>query len=291
MTIYTSKENIMNIRKPYFALLFSILTVLISSLAYPCTTFVFRQGNRIFFGRNLDWITGTGLIMTNSRNLEKVALVDSSEKAIKWVSKFGSITFNQIGRELPYGGINEAGLIVEHMTLDETVYPSRDDRNAIGAFQWIQFQLDNFSTIEEVMNSDTFLRIVDASKIHFLISDKFGHVAAIEFLNGKMVCHTGKSLPVEVMANSTYEKSVSCYINNGDKQSDRSLYNFCTAARQIQQINSLSGDSTIVNVFHILSSVSQGIGTKWSIVYDVANMRIYLKIFETPTIVGEQRSF
>jgi len=230
--------------------------------------------------------------MTNSRNLEKVALVDPSEKAIKWISKFGSITFNQIGKDLPYGGINESGLVVEHMTLDETVYPSKDSRYAIGAFQWIQFQLDNYSTIEEVINSDTLLRIVDAtSKIHFLVSDRFGHVAAIEFLNGKTVVHTGKSLPVETLANSTYEKSVNCYNNNSDIHSDRSLYNFCTAAHKVHQENSLPNDSTIINAFQTLSAVSQGLNTKWSIVYDVINMRIYFKIFETPTIVGEQKIF
>jgi penicillin V acylase-like amidase (Ntn superfamily) len=282
----------MKIHKPLFSLLVSILAIFTSSIAYPCTTFVLRTEKGIVFGRNLDWITGTGLVMTNSRNLEKVALVDPSERAIKWVSKFGSVTFNQVGRDLPYGGMNESGLIVEHMTLDETTYPSKDNRYAIGACQWIQFQLDNYSTIEEVINSDTLLRIVDAtSKFHFLVSDRFGHVAAIEFLNGKMVCHTGKSLPVETLANSTYEKSIDCYNNNGDIQADRSLYNFCTAVHQVQQYKSSNSDSTIVNAFHALSAVSQGLGTKWSIVYDVTNMRIYFKIFETPTIVGEQKIF
>jgi len=107
----------------------------------------------LVFGRNLDCFSGTGLIIVNPRNLEKAALIDPSEKPSKWVSKFGSITFNQIGRELPFGGINENGLVVEHMTLDNTVYPSKDNRYAIGAFQWIRFELDNYSTIEEVISS------------------------------------------------------------------------------------------------------------------------------------------
>ncbi len=70
--------------------------------------------------------------MINQRNLEKVALVDLAEKPAKWISKFGSITFNQIGRDLPYGGMNENGLVVEQMTLDQTVYLSRDNRSGIG---------------------------------------------------------------------------------------------------------------------------------------------------------------
>jgi penicillin V acylase-like amidase (Ntn superfamily) len=153
-------KTMINMRKPLFSLVVCLLAILTSSIAYPCTTFVLRQGNRIIFGRNLDWYSGTGLVIVNPRNLEKVTIVNPSEKAVKWISKFGSITFNQIGRELPFGGINESGLVVEHMTLDETVYLSKDNRYAIGAFQWIQFQLDNYSTIEEVINSDTFLRIV-----------------------------------------------------------------------------------------------------------------------------------
>lgn len=279
-------------KQKYLILIYAIIiTILIPFAAYPCTTFVLHKGDRLVFGRNLDWYSGTGLVMVNPRNLEKVALVNSSEKPIKWVSKFGSMTFNQIGRELPFGGINESGLVVEHMTLDETVYPSKDNRYVIGAFQWIQFQLDNYSTIEEVINSDTFLRIDDNSKIHFLICDHLGNSATIEFLNGKMVCHTGKDLPIRALANSTYEESVSSYNNNSDTQSNPSLYHFCTAAKQTNHVEPLTDDSTIDYAFRTLNMVSQVLFTKWSIVYDITNMRIYFKVFETPIIDGEKKIF
>lgn len=265
---------------------------LISPIAYPCTTFILRKGNNIVFGRNLDWITGTGLMITNPRDLQKVSIADPSEKTITWVSKFGSITFNQVGRDLPYGGLNEAGLVVENMTLDETVYPSKDNRYALGACQWIQFQLDNFSTVEEVISSDSLVRIADNnSKFHYLVCDRFGHSAVIEFLNGKMVCHTGQSLPVEALANSSYDKSVNCFVDKGDIESDRSLYNFCTAAYQTRQCIPSSSDSMVNDAFSILDNVKQGVGTKWSIVYDITNMRIFFRIFETPRIVGENKIF
>jgi choloylglycine hydrolase len=269
-----------------------ILLCLINVVAYPCTTFVLRQQNKIVFGRNLDWITGSGLIMTNPRNVKKIALVDPSQKPIQWISKYGSITFNQIGRDLPYGGMNETGLVVEHMTLEQTQYPTKDDRYAISANQWIQFQLDNYSTIAEVISSDTLLRIVDAtSKYHFLICDRLGNVATIEFLDGKMVNHIQNSLPIPVLANSTYASSLECYKNDGNTDSNRSLYNFSTAAHKIQEIKKSSNDSIVNDAFKVLKSVSQGVGTKWSIVYDITNMKIYFKIFETPTIVGEQKIF
>jgi choloylglycine hydrolase len=270
----------------------AVVALFILCNAFPCTTFILQQGNRLLFGRNLDWVSGTGLLMVNPKNIEKEALVAPSEKAIKWVSKFGSTTFNQIGRELPFGGINESGLVVEHMTLDNTVYPAKDNRPPIGAFQWIQFQLDNYSTIEEVINSDSLLRIDDAAnKIHFLICDRFGHSAVIEFLNGKMVYYTGKNLPVQALANSTYDESLSCYNTTGNSPSNPSIDHFCTVAKQVSQVNTITDDSTVNYAFRALNMVSQGLFTKWSIVYDITNMRIYFKIFETPTIAGEMKIF
>lgn len=276
-----------------YVLVEAIILILFNLIkAYPCTTFVLQQGNKLVFGRNLDWFSGSGLVMVNPRNLEKIALINPSEKPLKWVSKFGSITFNQIGRELPFGGINESGLVVEHMTLDNTAYPSKDSRYPIGAFQWIQFQLDNCSTIEEVISSDTLLRIDDVNnKIHFLVCDRFGRTAVIEFLNGKMVCHTGKDLPIQALANSTYEESLSCYNNNGDTKMNPSLNHFCTVAKQTKNADSSNYNSIIDYAFHELNMVSQGLFTKWSIVYDITDMKIYFKIFETPTIAGEMKIF
>lgn len=280
-----------NKKSPLLIFLILLMTFAYSNI-YPCTTFVFRSGNHLYFGRNLDWISGTGLIMTNQRNLDKVALIDSAEKPMQWISKYGSVTFNQVGKELPYGGINEAGLVVEHMTLEKTIYPAKDERFAIGACQWIQFQLDNYSTVEEIIKSDSLIRVVDeASKFHFLVCDRTGHVAVIEFIDGKMVYFTGKDLPNEALANSTYDESVQCFKNHGDTQSDRSLYNFTTAAQMVSQTDSPISEAPVDYAFRALKSVSQGVGTKWSIVYDITDMKVYLKVFATPIIIGEQKMF
>lgn len=270
----------------------------VSTVILPCTTFILRSQNHLYLGRNLDWISGTGLIMTNSKNMVKTALVDSGEKPAKWISRYGSLTFNQVGRELPFGGMNEAGLVVEHMSLEKTKYPDRDERCAIKACQWIQYQLDNCATVEEVIESDKAIRITDAaSKFHFLICDRSGHTAAIEFLDGKMVYYSGRELAIEALANSTFNESMQC-INNYKKsgsyaqiESDRSLFNFATAAQMISQEDSLADHSPVSYGFNILKSVSQGIGTKWSIVYDITEMKVYVKVFETPVIAGPNKIF
>jgi penicillin V acylase-like amidase (Ntn superfamily) len=262
------------------------------NLILPCTTFVIKNDSSLVFGRNLDWQVGTGLLIINKRNIEKIALIDSTENPIKWISKYGSVTFNQVGRDLPYGGMNETGLVVEQMTLSGTQYPVKDNRNSIQVCQWIQYQLDNCSTIEEVIKTDNFLRIVDKiSFLHFLICDRYGKVAAIEFLNGNMSVKTGAQLPVAALANSIYNESITAYRNKANVIFDRSLYHFCTAAKMIEDysINKRSDDVTYS--FNILKSVAESYSTKWSIVYDIKNMKIYFKIFETPTLIDTRIIF
>jgi penicillin V acylase-like amidase (Ntn superfamily) len=273
-------------------LLIAIISFCNYSLVLPCTTFVLKNDRSLLFGRNLDWQVGTGLLIVNKKNVEKTALIDSAANPIKWISKYGSITFNQVGRDLPYGGMNETGLVVEQMTLASTKYPAKDGRNSIQACQWIQYQLDNCSTIGEVINTNKNLRIVDKiSFLHFLICDRSGNIAAIEFLNGVMTVKTGVQLPVAVLANSTYDESISAYKSNANTSFDGSLHHFCTAAKMVEDYSTDKVKDDVAYSFDILKAVSESHSTKWSIVYDIKNMRVYFKVFETPTLTETQIIF
>jgi len=275
----------------YFKFVLGCFVLLLIAVAQPCTTFVLQQNDKLVFGRNLDWVCGNGLLMTNQSHLQKTALVDAAENPATWVAKYGSVTFNQVGRELPFGGINEAGLVVEHATLDQTVYPAHDGRPAIGALQWIQYQLDNYATVQEVIQSDVLVRIYDPqSHYHYMVCDRNGDTAVIEFLDGKMVAHYGAECSVKAMANSTYNESMRYYKDRQNQPGDPSVQHFATAAEMICKFQSDGGDA-VVKAFSILNAVSQGLFTKWSIVYDITDMKIYFKVFETPIIVGEQKIF
>lgn len=174
--------------------------------AFPCSTFVLRKENVLLFGKNWDFYTGRGIIVINKRGIEKSSLVMPHERPAEWVSKYGSVTFNQLGREFPYGGMNEKGLVIEIMWLDESVYPAPDERPTLNEVQWIQYQLDNCETVEDVIESMKHVRIgQNWSKIHYLVCDRPGNVAAIEFVDGKSVIHMGGSMPVAALTNSTYD--------------------------------------------------------------------------------------
>jgi len=265
-----------------------LLSVLFSFLQQPvaCTTFFINHNGEMIFGRNYDWVSETGMVCSNMRGLSKTSIKMPDGNTIHWVSKYGSMTFNQFGKEFPTGGMNEKGLVVELMWADGTQYPQQDKRPAIGVLQWIQYQLDNNATIEEVIASDKDIRIsTDNPPLHYLVADATGNAATIEFYNGKAVVHKGRDLPFPVLTNSTYQESAKTAIDakvlTGNKNfsiQDNSLQRFTKACSMVQEYQKQpTGKQPVEYAFNILSAVAQNDYTKWSIVYDMKNKKVYFK--------------
>ena len=266
----------------------------IGTQAHSCTTFVIGDRDRQLFGRNYDFGFGDGYVMVNKRGVAKTAYPsisnDETGEVASWASQFGSVTFNQFGREFPQGGMNEAGLIIESMALRSTRYPQPDSRPYIRSPSlWRQYILDTCSTVKEVIDNDSQIRIsYDASKgigTHFLVLDRTGDAAIIEFIDGKMVVHTGDSLPIRVLTNNTYEDSLYYWQKKSSPLIDRwsSIQRFLTAATSVQACLSARRHSNPDFAFGILAAVS-GWQTRWSIVYDNQNMRIYFRTDGNPGI-------
>ncbi len=248
-----------------------------------CTTFVIDNKTDLVFGKNFDFDVGFGHVIVNKRKVKKVAMIQPPEKPIEWISRYGSVTFNQWGREFPYGGINEKGLVIEQMWLDETKYAEMDERYGLSELQWIQYQLDNSKNVNEVIQSDTLIRISfqSVAPLHFLVCDMAGNRATIEYINGKMVVHKDSSLFTSVLTNNSYKTSCDYLKTKADfggtdsnSYTSQSLDRFANASMMIQKL----GEENVIDYsFDILKSVSQGKWTHWSIVYDIKNMIIYYK--------------
>ena len=253
--------------------------------ANTCTTFFLQQNGQMVFGRNYDWVADAGMVCTNQWGLVKTSIKNPDGNTISWVSLYGSITFNQYGKEFPTGGMNEKGLVVELMWLDGTAYPQPDERPSVDVLQWIQYQLDNHSTIEEIIASDKTIRITSkGTPLHYLVADANGHAASIEFLDGKMNVHKGDDLPMPVLTNDTYTRSIASHSNRTSRENN-SLERFSTVCNMIQQYKSEApGRSLVDESFAILDKVAQGDYTKWSIVYDISNKKIYFKTADNKNI-------
>ena len=158
----------------------------------------------MLFGRNYDFEIGDGMVMVNPAGAEKKGYLEGGPS---WRSKYGSVTFNQFGRGFPMGGLNQAGVVVELMWLDDTEYPARDQRSPLTVLEWIQYQLDTAASVADVIASDARVRIQGQTPLHYLVGDRSGGTATIEFLNGKLVAHKGPDLPFTALANHSYAKS------------------------------------------------------------------------------------
>ena len=257
---------------------FVVFTFLAPLKGQTCTTFCLDHGDRPVFGRNYDWTVEDGLVIINKRGVTKASTLGR----LAWTSKYGSATFNQYGREFPIGGMNEAGLVVESMVLLETEYPLPDTRPGIHPLQWIQYQLDMFSTVEEVIASDRQMRISGSGKysgIHFLVCDTTGNCATIEFIGNKLVYHTKEGMPVKTLTNSIYAESVSFWEKNEIPQPDkfRSIERFIHVANVVENYDAKKTKSPIDFAFTILKSVEHPSLTQWSIVYDPKNLSTYFR--------------
>ena len=105
-------------------------------------------------------------------------------------------------------GMNEAGLVVALMWLDGTVYPAEDARPSFSVLEWIQYQLDNYGSVSEVLAHADEVRVRGGTPLHYLVGDASGSAATIEYLAGRLVVHTGSTLPTANLTNNTYESSL-----------------------------------------------------------------------------------
>jgi penicillin V acylase-like amidase (Ntn superfamily) len=287
--IFKREEVMMNV----ITLLIVALLFIVPKIGYPCSTFCLDKGEHLVFGKNLDWIQDNGFVFINKRGVLKTAMLAwNVDNLATWTSKYGSITFNQIGCDWPFGGVNEAGLVVEMLAVDRAKYPVPDERPIINGLQWIQYQLDNFSRVEQVIASDSQLRILSIKNpppgslmAHFLVCDKTGNCASIEFINGKLVYHTKETMPVKVLTNSTYTDSME-FLHDDQKGNlgNFSLFRFVKAVEMLKTYKPKVSPSAVDYSFDILSNIKPNGGvymleepiyTQWSIVYDIKNLKVY----------------
>ena len=91
----------------YLLVVSLVVLVGFPSTGATCTTFVLQDADALLCGKNLDWFWSDGIVVINQRGIAKTAFTLPGREPARWVSKYGSVTFNQFGREMPFGGMNE----------------------------------------------------------------------------------------------------------------------------------------------------------------------------------------
>jgi len=209
--------------------------------------------------------------MMNKRGVERSGLTfHPGDRPATWVSRYASVTFNQYGRDLPIGGMNEAGLTVEVLWLDDTRYPTADDRPVVTELGWVQMQLDLAATAAEVAASADKVRIQsDNARVHYLACDRGGACVAVELLGGKTVVSTG----ARALANDPYRESAARLAEHRGPTPPEGRGSPERFVRASLLARAPTGDP-VAAAFGVLGSVSQGDYSQWNIVYEPKRGRV-----------------
>jgi len=249
-----------------------------------CTSFCLDNGRHAVFGANYDNAFPEGLVFVNKRGVTKTGWeTGTTGKYARWTAEYGSVTFNLVGAQMAWAGMNEAGLVISTMWLGETRQPAPDERPPLVSPLWVQYQLDTCATLQDVMVNDARVRITDAVD-HYLICDRSGTCAAVEFLEGETLFHTGDAMPVNALANDPYLEAVGAW--RARRLTGNSLERFDVAADGVTDYQPRDVPSAVAHAFEILDQASipptAETPTQWSIVFDTKNLRVHFRTSRNP---------
>jgi len=266
-----------------------------------CSTFMFKTDSILFVGHNLDEspeLHIPGLICVNKRNVYREGITwyeliadppdykkavipfeDRPSPKIKWISKYGSITFNSEGLDFPDGGINEKGLTIFEMSLGNTKFKYDESKPTLFMTLWIQYLLDNYATLDEVIQNIDNINLQGWSW-HYFVTDKNGNCGIIEFLNGEVVIHKNEDVTYPVLCNTGYEnelKRLKYYQGIGGKISSifKKTPRFVKAVDLMKDYDQSIHKSPRDYALKILEEIQIKGWNKWSILVNVTNMKIY----------------
>jgi choloylglycine hydrolase len=251
-----------------------------------CSTFVLRDSDTFIIGHNLDEVFNVpGIVIFNQRGIQKGShsLIEwltgqtPPTKQVKWTSSYGSLSFNAFAKDLPDGGINEAGLYVQENTLVGTQFPEYPDRPRMFMVIWLQYLLDTCATVAQALDTlESFT--LDGWTWHFFICDRVGNTAIVEFPEGQSRIYTEDTAPIPVLCNSKYPDeldNLKRYASFSGKEvvdlDNKETKRFVHAAHMLEMHDFTD---PVDYAFDILKTLERG-GTQWSYVIDVVKGNVY----------------
>ncbi|HMS64837.1 MAG TPA: linear amide C-N hydrolase [Ignavibacteria bacterium] len=288
----------------------SILFLTTITESKACSRVVYQGPNgNIITARSMDWKDEIPAnLWLFPRGMERSG--EAGSNSVKWRSKYGSIVTSAFDISST-DGMNEKGLVANLLWLAESEYPSYNgSQKGLSIAAWVQYVLDNFSTVEEAVNEIKKEEFVIVStdipgtktfaSLHLSISDATGDNAIFEYINGKLVIHHG--MEYNVMTNSPiFDKQLALneyweqingtvMLPGTNRASDR----FARASFYIKAIPQTDDTRiAVASVFSVIRNCSVPFGissenepnissTRWRSVSDQKNLTYYFETVLTP---------
>jgi hypothetical protein len=243
-------------------------TAEISSPAWACSLFAAlgNAENRLY-GRNFDWDFSPALLLFTDPmdGYASASMVD--------IGYFGfsdrSVDLTKLplaGRRAlleapfwPFDGMNEAGVAVGMAAVPQAEAPYVSGKPYIGSLRVIREILDHASTVDEAVAiiGSYNLGWEGGPPLHYLIADRSGHAALVEFYNGQTI----------VLPNDGSWHAVTNFTRSavaGDAAGQCWRYDTL-----VQRLADTGGKLTAGEALSLLQAVAQP-STQWSVVYSLS---------------------
>jgi len=262
-------------------LILSILAMFpANSNVKACTAFCMNDSGIVLLAKNLDWSIDRGMIFYNPPGCYKYSISPGSED-FSWISGYGSITFNQFGKEFPLGGMNERGLVVEELSCPSDRSSEKPAGASLNEFQLVQYLLDNYASISEIMEDIQNLELQFLLfPLHYILTDSTGDCLILEPLGPRLRAFHPPANGPPVLSNNPYPESLR-YLKNfkGFGGSMPILHRKGSNERFVSAVSMLSGSASPPSVNRaqrMLDTLKQE-DTRWSLVYDASNRGVHVK--------------
>ena len=262
-----------------------VASALVERAPWGCWLFVtFADLAHALFGRNFDWDDHPALLLFTDPpdGYAAVSMVDISYLGFDQRNLDDLDTL--AGRApllraplLPFDGMNEHGLTVGMAAVDPSPFPSDPRKPTIGSLRIIRVLLDRARTTQEALDLIAGYNIdfSGGPPIHYLIADRTGHAAVVEYKDGAMqiVRNDGSWLA----ATNFYLAGASTSLRRQDER-----YAMLDSA-----LHRASGVLSAQEAMGLLGAVAQH-HTRWSVVYDLSTGDIHLAMAKR---YNQQHSF
>lgn len=289
------------------------LTTKIGSRAEMCTRAVYTGPEQtVLTGRTMDWKEDPqSKLWVFPRGLRRNGAAGAN--SLEWTSKYGSVVTSAYDI-CTTDGMNEAGLVANLLWLAESEYPTRTTgKPALSVSAWTQYVLDNFATVDQVVEafSDNRFDVVSdlmpdgtrMAALHLSVSDATGDSAIFEYIDGRLAIHHNPAYTV--MTNSpVFEQQLALddYWNNIGglvflPGTNRAADRFVRASFYIGTIPKTADTRlAVASLFSVIRNVSVPLGistpdepnissTRWRTVADQKNRVYYYESVLYPFLI------
>ena len=190
-------------------LLALLLVGSVLSTSFACTRILWNKNQfGILAARSMDWPESTEPILWFlPRGMDRDGAKCGGETVVKenplrWSSKYASLVTAIYGVG-SVDGMNEKGLGGHLLYLAKTDFGPRDPKKkGVSAILWLQYVLDQASTVQEALNLLQKVQPVmiqahgQNATVHLSLEDRAGDSAIIEYLDGKPKVHHGRQYTI-----------------------------------------------------------------------------------------------